>query len=42
MYDENLYIPDDTYGSDPYYTLGSVDIYNPSEDDMLTMLESTM
>ena len=42
MYDEDLYIPDENAESDPYYTLGGIDIDNPSEDDTSLMLESIM
>lgn len=42
MYDEDLCTSDPNAESDPYYTCGSIDVCNPSEDDMLTMFESTM
>jgi hypothetical protein len=42
MFDENGYTIDTTSGSDPYYTLGGVNIDNPTLGDLATMLESTL
>lgn len=42
MFDETCYTSDTTSTSDPYYTLGGIDVTNPSVGDIATMLESTL
>lgn len=42
MYDEALCIAIENEEPDPYETLVGINIDNPSEDELLTMLESTM
>ena len=42
MTDEALCITIENEEPDPYETLVGINIDNPSEDELLTMLESTM